>query len=218
MTRSLTWLRTHVRALRVDISGLALIEFAFTLPFILMLTLTGVEYTNYITTRMRVSQVALQIADNAARIGEGTPLQAKRITESDINDLLIGAGLQSSELNLYRHGRVIISNLEPVARPNTTSRFRITWQRCRGNQAHASGFGAAGDTNLTGIGPSGRQVTTSDDGATIFVEVFYVYTPLVSQRLVPSVSMTETASMMVRDRRDLTQVYNTEGATVSSCA
>lgn len=218
MMARLACLENLARRLVRDRSGLALVEFAFTVPILLALTLTGAEYTNYITTRMRVSQIALQIADNAARIGEGSPLQAKRISETDINDLLVGAGLQSGEMDVYGRGRVILSSLEPVATPNTTSRYRIAWQRCRGDGDHESTYGDQGDTNLVGMGPTGQQVTAPDDGATMFVEVYYEYRPLVSQRLVPTSTMVETASMMVRDRRDRTQVYNTEAAAVSRCS
>lgn len=211
-------LRALPRALARDRSGLALLEFAFSLPILLTLILVGAEYTNYVTTRMRVSQIALQIADNGARIGAGSQLQAKRISESDINDLLTGANLQAGELGLFTHGRVILSSLEPVATPNPTQRFRIAWQRCRGTRtSHASSYGVAGATNLTGMGPAGRQITATDEGATMFVEVYYEYQPLVSASLVPTTTMVEIASMMVRDRRDRTQIYNSESVTPSSC-
>ncbi|TPG04434.1 TadE/TadG family type IV pilus assembly protein, partial [Sphingomonas oligophenolica] len=125
-----------------DTGGLALLEFAFTLPILLMMSLTGAELTNYITTRMRVSQMALQLADNAARMGKGTQITAKSISELDINDLLTGAQLQSGELDLKGRGRVIISDLEPVANPNTTNKYKIVWQRCYGSKtAHASTYG-----------------------------------------------------------------------------
>lgn len=211
----------HLRAalvrLRGDRRGVALLEFAFILPILLTMALTGAELTNYVVTRMRVSQLALHIADNAARMGTGTLLSSKKISETDINDLLTGAGMQSAEMDLYGRGRVILSDLEPVASPNPTDKYKIVWQRCRGGRAHPSGFGTAGQTNLDGIGPSGRQVKAQDYNATMFVEVYYEYQPIVGSTLAPSMTLTETASMAVRDRRDLTQVYNTNGATASGC-
>lgn len=222
--------------LRRDSSGIAMLEFAFILPIFLVLSLTGAELTNYVITRMRVSQMALHLADNAARIGTGTMLQAKTISEADVNDLLTGTGLQSGELDIYGKGRVIISDVEPMASPNTTNKYKIVWQRCRGSKTdHASTFGKAGDTNLAGVGPNGRQITAPDDGATMFVEVYYEYTPLVKTSLSPSTTMTETASMMVRDRRDLSDdsklangsvnpnpqhpngIYKVAGVTPSTC-
>jgi hypothetical protein len=181
-----------------DRSGLALLEFAFALPVFLTMSLTGAELTNYITTRMRVSQVALQLADNAARIGSGAPIASKTITEADINDLLTGAGLQASELDLYTHGRVIISSLETD--PGHDGRFMIRWQRCRGAVAHASSYGVAGDNNLKGIGP-GTKAVPPPNGVAMFAEVAYTYQPIVQTPLAPKI-IKETASMMVRDRRD----------------
>lgn len=207
-----------------DRSGLAMMEFGLALPIIISMSLTGAELTNYITVRMRVSQVALHVADNAARMGTGTQLTARSVSETDINDVLTGAGLQAGSLNIYDRdgrpgrGRIILSDLEPVAVPNTTNRYKIVWQRCRGPKtAHASGYGRAGDTNLTGIGPAARQVTAQDENATMFVEVYYEYKPLIGASLAPSTVMVETASMAVRDRRDLTQIYNLENATRSTC-
>ncbi|WP_284052781.1 pilus assembly protein [Stakelama marina] len=184
----------------------------------LTLSLTGAEITNYTITRMRVSQLALHIADNASRIGTGSQLQAKTISESDINDLLTGAGLQAGSLDLYTRGRVIVSDLEPMSNPNTSGKFRIKWQRCRGAiTTHKSSFGEQGDTDLDGIGNTNHKATAIDTGATMFVEVFYEYQPLIETSLSPSRTMIETASMMVRDKRDLTKIYNTENAPVSSC-
>lgn len=207
---ALTW------RLRDDRRGLALLEFAFILPIFLLMILTGAELTNYVITRMRVSQVALQLADNAARIGTGSQLAAKTISEVDINDLLIGAGIQTAELDLYNRGRVIVSSVEPVTSPNLTSMYKIGWRRCRGSKSYASPYTTT-LTDLTGVGPNGRQIMAPDDGATMFVEVVYDYKPLIKTSLAPSTTITEIASMMVRDRRDTTRVYNNENAPISSC-
>lgn len=201
--------------LRNDTSGLALLEFAFTLPILLGMSLTGAELTNFITTRMRVSQMALQLADNAARIGSGSQLQSKTISETDINDLLTGAQLQSGELDLKTNGRVILSDIEPTAQGATT--YKIGWQRCYGDQHYIAKYPISPDQPRTGMGPAGRLTTAPDGGASMFVEVYYKYKPLVMASLTPSPDMVEIASMMVRDRRDLTQIYNTENAPVANC-
>lgn len=209
-------LRTLPRRLRDDRRGLALLEFAFILPIFLVMILTGAELTNYVITRMRVSQVALQLADNAARIGTGSQLAAKTISEVDINDLLIGAGLQTAELDLYNRGRVVVSSVEPMLNPNIGNKYKIGWRRCRGSKNYASDY-TTKLTDLTGVGPSGRQIIAPDDGATMFVEVVYDYKPLIKTSLAPSSEIREIASMMVRDRRDTTRVYNNENAPISSC-
>jgi hypothetical protein len=209
--------RRLARQLSHDQRALALIEFAVGLPVFLTLSLTGAELTNYVITRMRISQVALQLADNAARMGSGSLLSAKTISESEINDLLTGADLQAGGLDLYKNGRVIVSDLEPVTNPNNSSKYKIVWQRCRGGATYAPRYGSAGATGLSGMGPAGRQAFAPDGGATMFVEVFYRYQPLVSASLAPSTTIMETASMMVRDRRDLSLIYNSENAAISGC-
>lgn len=206
------------RALARDRGGIAMIEFALVFPLFLLFMLGAVELTNFITVKLRVSQLALQIADNAARIGAGSPLAAKQISEADINDLFTGAQLASTQLDLLKNGRVILSDLEPQANPNTAGRYKIVWQRCFGTRtAYASSYGRQGDQNLTGIGPAGRQATAQDDNATMFVEVRYRYAPIISTSWTPVFDLREIASMAVRDRRDLTRVYNNERVAAATC-
>jgi len=212
-----TALRRRLRALIADTSAVAYVEFALTLPVFMTMALGGAEIAHFVTTKMRVSQLALHIADHSARIGAGTPLAAKQISELQINDALTGAGVQSGSLNLFTNGRVIISSLEPVANPNPTDRYKIGWQRCRGVKNRPSSYGAAGDTNLTGMGPAGRQIEAPEGGATMFVEIYYEYQPLISASLAPATSFTEIGAMPVRDRRDLTQIYNSEAVQASTC-
>ena len=208
--------------LRHDQRGLAMLEFAFTLPVLVLLAMTGAELTNYVTVRMRMSQIALQVADNAARMGTSVANGAKQISESDINDLFVGSQMESGALDISTNGRVIISDLEPTATGATT--YKIRWQRCYGTQTgHASSYGtvAAGPTPGPGMGPTGNQVTAMDGSATMFVEVFYKYQPLIKAAWAPSTTMTEVASMAVRDNRDLSGgnngVYPVTGVTAATC-
>ncbi|MDB5698314.1 MAG: tight adherence protein TadE [Alphaproteobacteria bacterium] len=213
-----TRLAPRLLALARDRRAVAYIEFAYSLPMFLTLMLGGAEISNYITTKMRLSQLALHLADHASRIGSGTQLAAKTITETQINDVLTGAGFESGGLSIYSKGRVIISSLEPVASPNTTSRYKIGWQRCRGIKNVTSTYGNSGDTNMTGMGPAGRQVIAPDDGGTMFVELYFEYKPLIANSWAPTLTFREIASMPIRDRRDMTQIYNSENATQHLCS
>lgn len=216
-----------MRRLLRDGSGIAAVEFAAALPFMLGVFMAATEITNYTITKMRVSQIALQVADNGSRIGTDSLLTDPQITEADINDLLTGAGAQAANLDLYTHGRVIISSLEPVANPNTTNRFKIRWQRCRGVKAATSSHGVQGDTNLTGMGPTDRTVTTPDDAGVIYVQVIYDYQPLFTSVVLPNTTFNEVAAMTVRDKRDYNGptsgtnanigIYTVSGVTASTC-
>lgn len=215
-------LRATLRRLRYDRSGLALMEFAFSFPPVMLLALTGAEFTNYMTVRMRVSQAALHLADNAARIGNGPHLAAQTINEADINDLLTGAGIQAGDIDLYGRGRVVVSSLEPVSGTNPTQ-YRIRWNRCRGAKTtFTPTYKPSDPATTTGIGPAGRTIIAPDNGVTMFVEVYYEYKPIVDIARVPTLTILQSASMMVRDRRDTVGgtngVYQVTGVTPSpSC-
>jgi hypothetical protein len=194
------------RQLRGDRSGVALTEFALSLPLLLTAGLWGTEMANLAIVHMRVNQLAIHIADNGARIGDTSTLENRKIYESDINDLLVGANLQAGNLKFFDRGRAIISSLEV----NEAGNQYIHWQRCKGAKAWTSTYGNAGDgsvTSLSGIGPAGNQVTAPAGGAVIFVELAYDYQPLVSARFVSSEPIKAIAAFIVRDSRDLSQIY-----------
>jgi len=60
-----------LRSLRRDSRGLALTEFAFAAPIFLTLVLAGLELTNLALAHLRVSQMAMTVADNAGRVTSG---------------------------------------------------------------------------------------------------------------------------------------------------
>lgn len=207
--------------LRRSIAGVAAVEFALSLPVMLSLGLWGAELGNLAITHMRISQLAMQLADNGSRIGDVSMLESLRIYESDINDMLVGAKIQSGKLDLFEHGRVIISSLEVV--PSSESTQYIHWQRCMGKRTVQSAYGSEGtglDGSLKGMGPLGEEVTAAKGDAVIFVEISYEYQPLVSSRFVPNTIISTTATFNVRDDRDLTQIYQRSTAspdTVARC-
>lgn len=193
------------RSLSGNERGFALSEFALVLPLLVLLCCTGLELANYVTVRMRVAQVALQLADNAARMGDAVQ-GVRTVSSANIAETFTGGDLQAGDLDLEANGRVILSSLEPRTSPNTATapRYRIRWQRCHGDLPAASSWGREGDSNLTGMGPAGRQVTAPDYDATMFVELRYRYRPFFPAAFpADRLEMTDTAAMTVRDPRVL---------------
>jgi hypothetical protein len=200
---------SFLRRLAASASGVAATEFAMVLPFLLGAGLMGLEVANRAVVQMQVSQLASQIADNASRIGDTSSLQNRKIYEADLNDLFFGAELQGgNRLQLFDRGRVIISSLEVV--PDTEDQQYIHWQRCLGAKNHISSYGLEGDgleAGLPGMGPEGEEVRTFPDEAVIFVEIAYDYQSLVGEAFGFNDEVHATASFIVRDDRDLTQIY-----------
>jgi hypothetical protein len=212
-----------LRRLARSTSGLAMTEFALSLPLLFTVGLWGVETANQAITQMELSQLAIHIADNASRIGDTSMLENRKIYESDINDLLLGANIQGgSRLDLFKHGRVIISSLEVY--PGTEDQQYIHWQRCKGEKQVSSSYGQEGDGSVFGIagmGPPGEEVIAFDDEAVIFVEVQYDYQPLIGEMFTYRSDLSSIASFNVRDDRDLSQIYQRDASNpdpIASCS
>ncbi len=211
-------LKKMMGRLRGSISGLAMTELALSLPFMLTAGMWGVELANYGVTIMRVNQLAVQIADNASRIGDTSMLEDRKIYEADIMDLLKGAHIQGGKgLDFFEHGRAIISSLEVDADDNQY----IHWQRCMGLKDWASTYGNVDDRLASGMGPAGREVIAFNDEAVMFVELAYDYNPLISAKFVGEPVIESIASFTVRSDRDLTGIFQRDVSNpdpVADCA
>jgi hypothetical protein len=198
-------------------SGVSMTEFAMGLPILLTLGTTGLEVANYITIMRKVSDLTALVSDNASRMGDQSALGARPITETEINDLFEGAQLQAGTLDLANKGRMILSSVEL----NPDGGQWLHWQRCEGSLAYTSEIGTAGQgaagTAYDRFG-QGDGVAANSDNAIMMVEIAYDYemlVPVVDINLGP---ITETVAFNIRDKRDLTQVYNPDSATVANCS
>lgn len=213
-------LTRFLRRFRQDRSGVTLLEFAFGLPLFLTAGMWGVELTNLAITHQRLSQLALELADNASRVGLYSNQATVQLREVDLNDVLQATRAHGSNIDLTTNGRVILSSLE-----NVGDTQRIHWQRCIGAKRGAgydSSYGTttntaglttnpsdAGTLAPTGMGEPGAKVNAPANSAVMFVEVNYLYTPLIGNGWFASPRRLQyVASFIVRDNRDLTQLYN----------
>lgn len=209
-------LRRAGSRLQADQSGLAMLEFAMSLPVLLGVGAYGLETANLALAHMRVSQLALTIADNASRAGETSDLAEKTIDETDINEIFLGASLQGREI--LENGRVVLSSLER----NTDGGQWIHWQRCVGLKNHPSEYGEQDEgktgTSFLGMGPDETRVSAPANGAVMFVELTYEFKPLISDHFLAPREIRHTAAFLVRERRDLSQLYNRGAATdIAEC-
>lgn len=195
-----------------DTRAAAMTEFALAAPLILTVGLGGLEAANLAVTHMQINQTALQIADNASRVGDDTALDERAVTETDILDLLMGADLQAgNHLDLYRFGRVIVSSQQTDPDDPTGTQQYIHWQRCMGQLEVTSSYGeegdGKGDPGFEGMGPPGQKVLAMPDDAVMFVEVVYEYQPIVTDAWVGDRMIRATAAFTVRNDRDLSGLY-----------
>ncbi|MFL0356549.1 TadE/TadG family type IV pilus assembly protein [Erythrobacter sp. GH1-10] len=202
-------LRRKARRMRDCGSGVAMVEFAFSAPIVIALGMMGAETANFAITHMQISQVAMQVADNASRVGEYDVLVNRKVYEDDINQAFVGAEKLGGRYEIFENGRIILSSLEQ----NSEGGQWIHWQRCRGAKNHTSSYGVEGDgatgTTFPGMGEPGKEITASNGTAVMFVEVSYTYTPVTPFEFFGDTEILYTAAFNIRDQRDLTRIYQT---------
>lgn len=195
---------TAARRLPADRSGVALIEFAFALPLLLTIGLAGTETANYAIVTLRINQLAMLAADNAARVRAS-------MDETDVNEVMVGMRFAGSGILFGDRARVIVSDIES----NGAGGYKITWQRCFGAKNVTSTFGAEGtggsgtssaNALRYGITPTGPGTATTagtvptTNGALIVAEVRYTYVPLVASMFMANRELRATQTFPVRER------------------
>jgi hypothetical protein len=205
----------RTRRLRGCESGVALVEFAMSLPVLLTLGLVGLETANLAMAHLRVSNIAMIAADNAARVRDS-------IDEADVIELLTGAKMTGDSIRFKQNGRIILSSVEPnTAGPNGTSTGQwIRWQRCDGAKSVVSNYGTQGtgqnNSSLQAVGPPGNQISASSGTAVMLVEVTYDYQPLVSNSIFGPRTIRYESAFNVRQRTNQA-ITNNGNATPRNC-
>jgi len=214
--QTLQYFKRASRRFSADQGGLALVEFAYAAPILILLTFGGAELANVAITHTRISGITSTVADGIARVRD-------RIDEVDVNDVITGAKLSGSSLNLTTRGRIVISTVEDNAATtsNTTDQI-ITWQRCKGlkNVATSDTIGAQGAVLTTGIGPTGRQISATPGNPVIIVEIFHDYQPIMTDMIETPATIKYRSAFSVRDRtlQTLQNAQNLTGASVANCS
>lgn len=204
--------RTLLKRVLRNQAGVAVIEFAYSLPILIALGLVGTEAAFYVQTQQQVSQIALAAADNVSRVGEAGVLQVRRVYEADVNDIFLGVPKQFADDRFYNNARVIISSVEYDEDDN----IFIHWQRCMGEKDFDSEIGPEGtglgtDDLEDGIDTGQAKVKPVPDGALIVAEVAYDYDPLFGLSPYNSKVIKSKGVFAVRDARDLTGIYDKTG-------
>lgn len=184
------------------------VELGLAMPFLMGLTLTGVEVVNLALIHVRLNQLAITVADNASRAKQTQVNGAPQFREYDVNQVFRAAALQGEDLQIPTRGRVILSSLQV----NSSGGQWIAWQRCWGKTTWASRYGPQGTgatgTSFAGMGYTTTKMTADAGTAIMFVEIAYDYKPFFLGSLLPAKLIRKEAAVYVRDDRDLTKIYN----------
>jgi Flp pilus assembly protein TadG len=159
--------RSAVRAL-LCASGNVAVEFALTLPILMLLMLGSAEMARFVILHQKVDRVAVTTSDLVSR--------AETINEGDLDDIFEAADFVAQPFDLANLGIVIVSAITN----DDGSGARVAWQR--------SGGGTSTHTSQIGI-EGGLATLTTDfevrEGETaIIAEVFYDFEPFLSALIV----------------------------------
>ncbi|MBD2841747.1 TadE/TadG family type IV pilus assembly protein [Erythrobacter rubeus] len=207
--------RASVRELKNETEGVVLIEFALILPLLITLIFGCLELANYALSHLRVSQIALTVADNAGRVQTS-------IDEVDIYEVFEGARTVGDPIDFAANGRLVLSSLQNNEQTGSDAGQMINWQRCMGQLDVDPAYGEEGDGRNNddledGLGPAGNKIVAADGTAVMFVEVTYTYQPLINLGFINNASEIRYESAFnVRERANQ-DITNTQSLTTNDC-
>jgi hypothetical protein len=204
-----------LRRLSAASEGVAVVEFAIALPFLLLMFLGAAEVVNYVLANMTVSRIGMTVADNAGRV-------MTKIDETDIVETFAGANELGRNLDFANNGRIVLSSL--VANGQTQANKKgqaINWQRCWGeldvNPAYGrEGTGKGNNSLKDGMGPAGSKIMAAPGTAVMFVEISYEYEPIIYGSVIGNRMIRYETAFNVRGRIDQ-DITNTSSLPVNRC-
>lgn len=148
--------------------GVAAVEFALTLPVLLMLSLSGYELSRFMLLQQKVEKAAYTTADVTA--------QSTSLTTAQMTDIFSAGAQIMLPTTFGANGVIIISSVTQTGAPTGTNPPRVAWRNSGGGSlARASKIGNVGGTATL---PGG--LTLADKDNVIVAEVYYRYSPLLS--------------------------------------
>ena len=149
-------------------AGNVAVEFALTLPVLMLLMLGSAEMARFVILHQKVDRVAVTTSDLVAR--------AETIKESELTDIFAAAELVAQPFDLPNLGVVIVSAVTNDDGSGPT----IAWQRSgAGTASHASQIGTEG-----GAANLSADFEVREGETAIIAEVFYDFEPFLSELIV----------------------------------
>jgi hypothetical protein len=167
-------------------AGVAFIEFAICIPLLILLLLGAVEMPRYVLVVQKVEKTINSVTDVLTESG-GT------VSAATISDYLNAVPKLMSPYGFTTNGVVILSGVStPAGSPNPAT---INWQVCGGGTL----------SERSKIGTVGSQAQNLPNGFTMIAneqivvgEIFYNFTPIILQNIVPPITIYRAVVFMPR--------------------
>ncbi len=181
--------RTLRNAIITDERGVAAIEFALCVTVLITLFIGSMELTRYILITQKLEKTVSMITDivtqtdtNAAPLNSTTMTQIFGATQDMMNPYPAGSSLY-----------VILTDVTKTGSANP----KINWRYCGGGTLSSgvtSQIGTANGADATL--PAGFTMTAGEE--VVIGEIFYLFNPITTQTIVPTVTLYRTAIYMPR--------------------
>jgi Flp pilus assembly protein TadG len=173
------WLQ-KLTSLRRAQEGVAYLEFAITLPFLVAIFLGAVEITRYIILVQKVEKASQALSDLVA--------QSEDITTTQLNQLILAAGQIVQPFDFGPNGYAIVTSVTRTGTDPAVVNWQYASSGSSGGWTHASLIGTPGNTATL---PTG--FTVADRENVIFAEVYYNFSPIIVSSVLGNRTLYKTA-------------------------
>jgi Flp pilus assembly protein TadG len=164
---------SSIRQFKHSQAGAAFVEFALSLPVLLVLLMGVVEITRYILIVQKVEKAAMIVSDVSA--------QGSTISTTDLNNIVTAASQVMQPYGFGANGFVIVSSVTQTGTYSAANPPKVNWQYtssgANGSWTQPSQIGTPG---LAATLPLPAGTTLNDKDNVIVTEIFYNFQPIVS--------------------------------------
>ena len=161
----------NLRRFRRADDGVAYLEFAVCLPFLMLLLMGSIEIGRYIIIAQKVEKTTITISDVVS--------QGQTVSTADLNNLIYASSQVMLPYSMGVNGYVIISSVTQNGTYSASNPALVSWQYnssgTNGSWIQTSHVGAVGYSAAL---PSGMTLNAGDN--VIVTEMFYNYLPLIT--------------------------------------
>ena len=163
-------------------TGLAYLEFALALPFLMLLFIGGVEMSRYVQAGQKVDKMTHTIVDLIA--------QAPTISESDLDQITVAVEHIMQPYDFQNDGVIIVT----CVGYNSAGNLRVKWQYTGGGALDRdSRIGTVGSSPTL---PAGFTLETRDN--VIIAESYFALTSMINEELLEPIEFYRTAYYLPR--------------------
>lgn len=166
---------------------MAAMEFALSVTILFVLFLGSVELTRYVLIVQKMEKTVSMIADVTAQADPSS----SPLTSSVMSQLFLAGEDMMEPYPAGAYAKIIVTNVTKTGTANP----RVNWQYCGGGTLTAtSQVGTANGANATL--PAGFTMISGEE--VLIAEMYYRYSPITTQSIIPASTLYRTAVYMPR--------------------